>query len=81
MFQHFRYRIAVVQEGKEPLTHCNLCVMNMPAGWLIKHLRKERCNQNMHMRWQRRDLDIAAKCMEETFSLTGKNGAECFEGL
>ena len=30
-------QIAVVQEGKKPLTRCDLCGMHMPAGRLIKH--------------------------------------------
>ena len=33
------------------------------------------------MRWLRRDVDIAAKCMGATFILTGEDGAECFEGV
>ena len=41
MFQHFWYRIAVIQEGKELLPRCDLCVMHMPKGWIIKHLRTE----------------------------------------
>ena len=33
------------------------------------------------IRWQRRDVDIEAKCMGVTFSLTGDNGAGCFKGV
>ena len=33
------------------------------------------------MRWRRRDVKIAAKCTRVTFSLTGDNGAQCFEGV
>ena len=49
MYQHFRSQVAVVQEGAETLTRCDLCVMHMPEGPLIKHLLKERCNKNNQM--------------------------------
>ena len=35
MFCHFRYKVAVVQKGKEPLLHCDMCVMHMSAGRII----------------------------------------------
>ena len=33
------------------------------------------------MRRRRIDVEIAAKCTGSTFSLTGDDGAECFEGV
>ena len=33
------------------------------------------------MRWQIRDMEIAVKCTGATFSLTGEDRAECFEGV
>ena len=33
------------------------------------------------MRWRRRDLEIAAKCLEAMFSLTGEDEAEHIEGV
>ena len=33
------------------------------------------------MLWQIRDVEIAANFIGETFSLTGDDGAECFEGV
>ena len=29
MYQHFRSRVEVVQEGKEPMTHCDMCGMHI----------------------------------------------------
>ena len=81
MFRHFWSRIAVVQEGKEPLPRCNLCGLHMPALRLIKHLQTTQYYQNMQMRWQRWDVEIAEKYTGATFSLTGEDGAECFEGV
>ena len=37
MYHHFWSKVAVVQEGAEPLPRCDLCRMHMPEGWLIKH--------------------------------------------
>ena len=81
MFRQFRSRIAVVQEGREPLPRCDMYKIHMPAGRLIRHLRTARCDQNMQMRLRRWDVEIAAKCVGATFSLTGYDGAECFEGV
>ena len=81
MLGHFWSRIAVVQDVKKPLPCCYFLKMHVPAGRLIKHHQKARCNRNTQMRWRIRDLDIAAKSTGETFSLTGKDGAECFEGV
>ena len=33
------------------------------------------------MRWWIRDVEIAAKCTGDTFSLMGYYGVECFEGV
>ena len=49
MYRHFFAWIAVVQEGREPLPRCDLCVMHMPAGRLLKHQRTKRCDRNMQM--------------------------------
>ena len=51
-------RVAVVQEGKEPLPRYNLCNMHMPAGRLINHHRTKRCDRNTYMQWKRRDVAI-----------------------
>ena len=50
MFRQFWSQIAVVQEGKEPLPRCDLCIMHMPVGRLIKNRRTARCNWNIQMR-------------------------------
>ena len=35
----------------------------------------------MKMRWRRRDVEKEIKCTGATFSLTGEDTAECFEGV
>ena len=76
MYQNFRLQVAVVQEGEEPLTRCDLWGMQMSEGRLIKHWKTERYDRNMHMRWRRRDVAIANKFTEATFSLKGEDGSE-----
>ena len=81
MIRNFWSQIAVVQEGIELLPHCDMCGMHIPAGRLIRHLRTARCDRNTQMRLRRRDVEVAAKCTGATFTLTGVDGAEYFEGL
>ena len=44
MLRNFRSRLAVVQEGQEPLPHCDMCGMHMPSGRLIRHRRMAICD-------------------------------------
>ena len=53
--------------------------MHMPAGRLIKHQRTSTYDKTTQMRWQRRDVEIADKCLETNFSLTGEDKAEFIE--
>ena len=50
IYCHFRSKVAVVQEGTEPLHRCDLCGMHIPAGWIISHRKTMRCNKNTQMR-------------------------------
>ena len=81
MYRHFFLRISVVQEGREPLLHCNLCDMHMTAGRLIKKKWEQRCERNTQMRWRRRAAGIESRCAEASFRLTGEDEAECIEGV
>ena len=81
MYRHLRSKVAVVQEGLEPLPQCDLYGMHMPEGRPIKRQRTERCKKNTQMGWQRRDVVILDRCLEETFSLTGEEDMECIEGV
>ena len=55
--------------------------MHMPVGWLIRHRKMLCCNKNTKMRWRRRDVAIAARYLEATFSLTGEEVVEHIEGV
>ena len=71
----------MVQEGEEPLPLCDFLGIHMLAGRIIKHQRTAHCDKNSQMRWRRRDVAIADRCSEATFSLTGEDGAEFIEGV
>ena len=71
----------MVQEGKETLPRCDFGGMHMPAGRIIRHRNTACCNKDTQMRWRRRDVAIAARCSEATFSLTGEEEAECIYGV
>ena len=68
-------RIEVVQEGKDPLPCCDLCIIHMPAGRLIKHQKSQRCYRNTQMHWRRRDVAIVIQCKGGPFSLAGEDKA------
>ena len=77
--EHFVYRqfwskVEVYQEWVELLPHCGLFIMHMPAGRLVKHQRTAQCDKNTQMWCRRRDVEIADKFLEATFSLTGEDG-------
>ena len=81
VYRHFWLQVAVVQVGAETLPCCDLCIMHMPVGRLIKYWHMARCNKNMQMRWYRRDVAISNKCLEAPFSLTREDGAERVDGV
>ena len=53
MFCHFRSKVAVLKEGKEPLPYCDFCGMHIPTGRLIWHRKMARWDRNTHMRRRR----------------------------
>ena len=81
MYHHFRSKVAMVQEVEDPLPRCDLCVIHITAGRIIRHRRTARCNKNNQMRWRRRDVAIADRYSEVTFSLIGEEEVKRIEGV
>ena len=69
----------MLQERSELLPQCNMYIMHMQSGWLIKHRRTARCFNNTDMRLRRKDVEVASRCAEMEFNLTGKEGEETIE--
>ena len=63
------------------LPRCDLCVMHMPAGRIIRQSNTARCNRNTQMRWRQMDVAIADRCLETTFILTGEEEMEPIKGV
>ena len=63
MYRYFLSKVEVIQEGVEPLPHCDLCRMHMAVRRLIRNQRTACCDKNTQMRWQRRDAAISSRCL------------------
>ena len=86
LHQHFIYRHliskeVVVQEGRETLPYCDLCGIHMKKGRIIRHRKTACCDSSTQMRWRRRDVTIAVRCLEAPFSLTYEEEAERIKGV
>ena len=53
----YESNFAVLQEESDPLPRCNMCVMHMPEGELVKHQRTACCF-------------VSSRCAEIEFGLT-----------
>ena len=74
MYRIFRSKVAVLQEGKEPLPLCNMCGMHMLARRMIKHQRTARCFNNTDMQLRHRSVEVTSQCLEIELSLTEEEG-------
>ena len=81
MFRHFLLKFMVIQKGREPLPRCNMCIMHMPEGRLLKHRRTAFCFRNNEMRIRRREVEVATRCLEMELSLTSEEGEDTIEGV
>ena len=81
MYCHFLSKAVLVQDRARQLTRCDLCIMHMPAGQIIRIRRMARCDKNTQMRWWRRDVAIASRCLDARFRLTGEEEMEHTEGV
>ena len=63
VYRHFGSKVEVFQEGIDILPRCDLCVMHIPVWCIIRHRNMSRCDRNTQMRWRRRDVAIAARCL------------------
>ena len=45
MFQHKKSKVAILQEGPEPLPRCDQCGMHMPEVRIFKHRKFDKCHK------------------------------------
>ena len=76
MYQHWKSKMAIMQEGTEPLPPCDRCGMHMPVARIFKHRKSDKCHKATERRLRRRDMEMAERCGEMDFSLEGGEGEE-----
>ena len=76
MFRHCKSKVAILQEGLEPLPRCDQYGMHMQAERLFKRRQSDKCHKLTERRLQWRDVEMAARCAEMYFSLDGEEGEE-----
>ena len=69
MYQHWKFKVAIIQEGPEQLLRCDQCGMHMPSASIFKHMQTDKCNNATERRIRRIYVDIAARCVEMELSL------------
>ena len=47
MYQHWKLKVYIMQEGPEPLPRCEKCGMHMPEARIFKHRQTDKCNKTM----------------------------------
>ena len=62
MFRHLKLKVAIFQEGQEPLPWCNQCGVHMQAARLFKHGQSDKCHKSTEIRIWKRDVEMAARC-------------------
>ena len=58
MYQHWKLRVDIVQEGLEPLLRCDQFRMHMPAASIFKHRQMDKCNKEMERQIRWRDMEM-----------------------
>ena len=76
MCQHWKLKVAIMQEGPEHLLWCDQYGIHMPAATLFNHRHTDKCNKATNRRLRRRDVEMAETCGETEFSLEGEAGDE-----
>ena len=83
IFRHWKSKVAILQEGPEPLPlpRCDQYGMHIQSARLFKHLQSDKCHKLTERRLRRRDVEMAASCGEMEFSLDGEEGYNIVENV
>ena len=74
MFRHWKSKVAIFQEGPEPLPRYYQCKIHMQAARLFKHRQLEKCHKSMERQVRQRDVEMAERCGGMEFKLDGEEG-------
>ena len=64
VFRHWKSKVAIFQEGPEPLLWCDQCGMHMQAARLFKHRQSDKCHKLTERRLRGRDVEMTERCGE-----------------
>ena len=62
MYQHWTLKVAIMQEGLEPLPRCDQFRMHIPEANIFTHRQTDKCNKVAERGLQRRYVELAARC-------------------
>ena len=71
LYQHWKLKVEILQEGPETLPRCDQCGMHMPAASLFKHRHTDKFNKTTERQLRRRYVEMAERCGKMEFSLYG----------
>ena len=74
MFCNCKLKVAILQEGPEPLPGCDQCRMHMQAARLFKHQNEDKCHKSTERRIWRVYVEMAERCGEMEFKLDREEG-------
>ena len=75
MFCNWKSKVAILQEGPEPLPRCDKCGMQIQEAKLFKHCQSDKCHESTERRLRRRDVEIL------TFNLDEEEGEDIMENV
>ena len=61
MYQHWKSRVAIMQEEPEPFPRCDQCGIHIPEARLFKHRQLDKCHKATEIRLRRTDVDISER--------------------
>ena len=64
MYQHWKSKVSILQEGPELIPRCDYCGMYMLETRLLKHVHTKKCNNVTKMRLRHRDVDMVERYVE-----------------
>ena len=56
VYQHWKAKVYIVQEGPTPLLRCDQCRIHMPAARFFNHRQVDKCNKATEKRLIQRDV-------------------------
>ena len=81
IFRHWESKVAILQEGPEPLLWYDQCGIHMQTARLFKHRQSAKCHKLTERRLLQRDVEMEARCGEMEFNLYGEEGDEIVDNV